>query len=187
MHELGADAAAVGLLQRGVNFLQRCNVLAEEQRAGLELDVHVSGGQLVEGKLKIRNRCRLAQTEGIDVRLLVATEAIGVDQLKNTNLLLVLAALARRDSHRAATVATHLVELLTDRGQRNILGGAAVMTRQSIKVVAPLVGNLVRVDKITLVEIFYVVDIPAAHMGSAPHQLHCAFLHLSVTLTDGVG
>ena len=61
------------------------------------------------------------------------------------------------------------------------------MTRQSIKVVAPLVGNLIRVDKITLVEIFYVVDIPPAHMGSAPHQLHCAFLHLSVTLTDGVG
>ena len=115
MHELGADAAAVGLLQRGVDFLERCNILAEEQRAGLELDVHVSGGQLMEGQFEVRYRCRLAQTEGIDIRLLVATEAVGVDQLENTNLLLVLAAFARRDSHRAATVATHLVELITDR------------------------------------------------------------------------
>ena len=181
VHELTADRAAVGLLQRLDDLLERRLFLAQEERTGLELGVHVGLGQVMEREIEVRDRIGLAQTERIDIGTLMATEPIGIDQLKNLDLLTVFAA-AGGSRYGGTTLARQLVELFPNGAERNVLGGSAFQARQLIKRLAPFIGDSRGVIQILLVERFHIVGVAAAHMGSAPHQLHYAFLHLSFTL-----
>jgi hypothetical protein len=182
VHDLAADGAAVGLIQRRDDLLQWRAVQAQEEGAGLELGVQIALRQLVEGEVEVGDGRRAAQAQGVDVRLLVAAEAVGVDQLEDLDLLAALVTVRGGGCHAGATGAAQLVELVTDRGKRNVMGGAAFGARQLVEIRAPLVGDSIGIIEVLLVERFHIVGIAATDVGGAPHQLHYALLHLSVTL-----
>ena len=161
MHDLAADGAAVGLLQRLDDIAQRRLVQPQEEGAGLELGIEILLSELVEGEVEVGNGKLAAQAQRIDVGLLVTAEAVGVDQLEDLDLLAALLAIGCGGSQCRSALLGELVELFADRGQGNIVGGAVVGARQLVKILAPLVGNGGGVIEVLLVERFHVMDVAA--------------------------
>ncbi len=86
MHIFRTDRAAVGLLQRSQQLAQLHRVFADGERTHVEGFLEISFGQIVISRIEIRHALLLPQPQRIQIRMLVATETVGVNQLQDFNL-----------------------------------------------------------------------------------------------------
>ncbi len=86
MHIFRADRAAVGLLERGNQLAELHGVFANSKRPHVEGFLEIRFGEVVEGRIEIRNAFLLPQPQRVKVRLLMPTETVGVDQLQDFDL-----------------------------------------------------------------------------------------------------
>ena len=86
VHVVGADAAAIGFLQRGIQIGEHHGLATDGVGAHIEGGLHVCTLQVVEGRIQLGDRLALPQTQGVQVGVLVTAEAEGVDQLQYANL-----------------------------------------------------------------------------------------------------
>ncbi len=87
MHVFRADGAAVSLLKRLDEVAELHGLFAERKRAYVKGFLEIGFSQIVERRVQIRDALLLPQAQRIEIRVLVATEAIGVNKLQDFNLL----------------------------------------------------------------------------------------------------
>ncbi len=92
VREFGANGATVCLLQRLMNFTQRCLVLAQRQITGAEHGVQVRVGQTIVVDRKIGRNGTLTETERVELSGLVTAHAVSLNQAKDFDLLLLMLA-----------------------------------------------------------------------------------------------
>src|SRR5690606_7050407 len=191
VHVLGTDRVAVGSLQIA-DDLPECQAvsLAKAQRSSLKRRIQVCFAQTMETQVKIRDVLPLHQTQRVEAGSLVATKAVGVDQLQDFDLLTLMFATngtgrSRSEHVVGRALARKREELLLNDGVGNVLGGDPFNPRQLGEVVAPLLGDFIRVSQIFFIELFNVGKIPARQMGSLPQLLHYAFMHIARLLITG--
>ena len=161
MHELGADGAAVGLLQGVDDLAQGRLFLADVELTGAEGGVEVGGGQAVVIQRQVRRRGTHPEAQRIELRGLMPTQPVRQDQAQDFDLLLlVLGAYAAGGNGRgAALVLGQEHEMITDGGMRDVGSGIAV-GGELLEVCAPLFWHSVRVVQVELVELFDVGSVP---------------------------
>ena len=79
VHVFHTDGAAIGLLQGFIQLAELHGFFADGKRTDVEGFLEISFGQMVERRVKIGHIVQFPQAEGIKVRVLMATEAEGVD------------------------------------------------------------------------------------------------------------
>ncbi len=87
VHIFRTDGAAVGLLQRLQQIAQLHRVFADSERTHVKGFLEISFGQIVISRVEICHTLLLPQSQRIQIRMLVATETVGVNQLQDFNLL----------------------------------------------------------------------------------------------------
>ena len=87
MHIFRADGAAVGLLKGGDQIAQLHRIFADGERTYVIDLLEIGLGQIVVSRIEIRHSLLLPQSQRIEIRMLVTTEAVCVDELQDFNLL----------------------------------------------------------------------------------------------------
>ncbi len=176
--ELGADGAAVGLLQGFLDFTQGCFFLADVELTGTEGGIQIGIGQAVMIDRQIGRSRALSQTQRVKLGSLVATHAVGLDQTQDFNLLLLMLAAYAPGRYRlsATLILGEQNEVIADRRVRDI-GGSAAIGRQLLEIGAPLFWHSVGIVQVELVELFHIGSVTTGKVGTVPHALHYAFLH----------
>ena len=87
VHIFRADGAAIGLLQGGDQIAQLHRVFTDGKRAYVIDLLEIGLGQIVVSRIEIRHSLLLPQAQRIEIRMLVTTEAVCVDELQDFNLL----------------------------------------------------------------------------------------------------
>ncbi len=87
MHVFRADGAAVGLLKRRDQVAQLHRVFSDGERTYVIAFLEIGLGEIVVSRIEIRHSLLLPQSQRIEIRLLVTTEAVCVDELQDFNLL----------------------------------------------------------------------------------------------------
>ena len=87
MHVFRADGAAVGLLEGGNQIAQLHRIFTDGKRTYVIDFLEIGLGQIVVCRIKIRHSLLLPQPQRIEIRMLVTTEAVCVDELQDFNLL----------------------------------------------------------------------------------------------------
>ncbi len=123
-------------------------------------------------------RSTLPQTQRIELRTLMAAHTECLDKSQHFNLLLFMLAAhaAGRDRLGAALVFPQQHKMIANRRVRYI-GGSAAVSRQRLKIGAPLFWHSVRVVQVELIELFHIGSVTTGKVGAVPHALHHAFLH----------
>ncbi|MNZ44518.1 hypothetical protein D3C78_621510 [compost metagenome] len=160
MHELGANAAAVGAFQAVDDLAQGRLFLADIQLTGAEGGIEVCRGQAVMIDRQVSRRGALPEAQRIETGGLVTTQAVGQDQTQDFYLLfLVLGAYAASGNRLGtALVLCQQDEMITYGGMRYVRGGVAV-GGEFLEVRAPLFGHSVGVVQVELVELFDVGSV----------------------------
>jgi len=157
VHVLRAHRPAVDPLEP-LDDIAEGQLIRRVERAGIEGAVQVRLGEPVVGRVEIRHRRLRPQVERVDVRGLVAAEAVGVDQPQHRRLLLgglgaKLRRRRRRRTRRAAAVGAPVpLEALPDRGVGHVRSAVAFLG-QGPEVGAPLRIHAARILQVGLVEV----------------------------------
>ncbi|MCY1411243.1 hypothetical protein D9M71_266250 [compost metagenome] len=160
VHELGADAAAIGLLEGVEDFAQGRLFLADVQLTGAEGGVEVGSGQAVMVDRQVGGRGAHPEAQRIERGSLVAAQAVGQDQTQDFYLLLLVlgAYAASGDRLCAALVLGQQDEMITNGGVRNV-GSGITVGGEFLEVRAPLFGHSVGIVQVELVELFDVGSV----------------------------
>ena len=134
MHVLGADGAGVGLLHDLEDVPER-QLVRREQGARVEHDVHVVLVETVIGRLQVRQRDKRFQLQRVEVGVLVAADAVGVDQAQYLGLAF------GGDGGKAAAagnpgilIACELQKVLLYPAVRQVVDRAAIDRGEAVKV-----------------------------------------------------
>ena len=87
VHIFRADGAAVGLLERVNQIAQLHRVFADGKGTYVKAFLEIGLGQIVIRRIEIGHTVLFPQSQRIEIRMLVTTEAISVDKLQDFNLL----------------------------------------------------------------------------------------------------
>ena len=87
VHIFRADGAAIGLLQGRDQIAQLHRVFTDGKRTYVIDLLEIGLGQIVVSRIEIRHSLLLPQSQRIEIRMLVTTEAVCVDELQDFNLL----------------------------------------------------------------------------------------------------
>jgi len=118
MRELCTNIAAIGLLQRLMDFSQGGLFLADEQFTGTEGGVQIGISQTVMMNRQVGRRLALPKPQRIELGGLVAAHAEGLNQAQYFNLLLLMLAADGSGRNRLGTplVLGQQDEMITNRG-----------------------------------------------------------------------
>src|SRR5690242_13921495 len=84
VHELVADAPAIGALQ-DLRHAPGCGAAKAHHAVDEDGPVHVFGMKTVEGGIQLRQRLFWGELQGIEIRLEMAQDAIGTNELNSAN------------------------------------------------------------------------------------------------------
>src|SRR5690606_2160138 len=151
VRELGRELSAVNLSEQREDVVQlHPRVPGSSEPAGVELAVEIRRLDTEEVELQHGRRMPLPQAERIEVRDLVAAQAIDLDQPRDGRLLLARRRIGgRRDARgRGRRLSQPLADRLADRPVRNL---AAVRT-YAAEEAAPSLRNAIRRFEIDFVK-----------------------------------
>lgn len=125
----------------------------------------------MEFGIEVFNLGTLPNTERVQLRFLMAAEAVGVNQLENANLFLVR--IRRCTGGNAATGKKALVtgdvfELFADGRVDNVTAFVAIDTGEFVEIAAPLFGNGIGVCQVGFKKLFNIGEISTLKVGSLP-------------------
>jgi hypothetical protein len=176
VHELGTDAAAVGVAQGLHDFAQGHVLGLGEIRVGSrEGDVEVGFAQVVEGRLEFGDLRPLGALERIEVGPAAAEEAVGRDQRLDMDLLARDSQVGLAGLQREGVGLGALREGFDHRRMRHVAGRRAVHRGNVLKAVevgAPVVRHAARVVEISLVELLDVGRVAPEQVRVRPVLLH---------------
>ncbi len=157
VHVVGADGAAIGLLQRGVEIGEHHGLATDGVGAHIEGGLHVCALQVVECRIQFGDGIALPQTERVQIGILVTTETERVDQLQYPHLLGIHLRIGDR---RAVTggILGQTTEIIADLGV-GLFNRMAIDLGQLAKQAAPLIGYGVRIFQEGFVQILNVACI----------------------------
>ena len=113
----------------------------------------------------------LPYTERVQLRFLMTAEAIGVNQLENTNLLFVRirrGACGNAAAGKKALIAGNVFKLFADGRVDNVTALVAIDTGKLVEIAAPLFGNGVGVCQVGFKKLFNIGEISTLEVGSLP-------------------
>ncbi|MNS84366.1 hypothetical protein D3C71_906080 [compost metagenome] len=87
MHVLCTDGATIGLFERFEQLSQLHRVFAAGKGADVKAFLEIRLGQIVVRRIEIRHTVLFPQSQRVEVRMLVTTEAISIDELQDFYLL----------------------------------------------------------------------------------------------------
>ncbi|MNZ75293.1 hypothetical protein D3C78_937670 [compost metagenome] len=158
--ELGADGAAIRLVEGLLNLAQSSLFLADVELTSTEGGIEVGVGQTVMADRQVGRSRTLPEAKRIEPGGLVAAHAERLDQAQNFNLLLLVLTADRSSGDRlgAALVLGEQDEMIADGGVRNV-GGKIAVGRQLLEVGAPLFGHSVGIVQVELIELFHICSV----------------------------
>ncbi|MND94386.1 hypothetical protein D3C80_866020 [compost metagenome] len=158
--ELGADGAAIRLVEGLLNLAQSSLFLADVELTCTEGGIEVGVGQTVMADRQVGRSRTLPEAKWIEPGGLVAAHAERLDQAQNFNLLLLVLTADRSSGDRlgAALVLGEQDEMIADGGVRNV-GGKIAVGRQLLEVGAPLFGHSVGIVQVELIELFHICSV----------------------------
>src|SRR5690606_40134294 len=160
VRKFGTDGATVRLLQRLMNFTQRCLVLAQRQITGAEHGIQIRVGQTIVVDREISRSGTLPKAERIKLGSLMTAHAVSLDQTQDFNLLLLM---LTTDATGGNGLGTTLIlgqqdEMIANRRMRHISRGAAA-DGQLLEVAAPFLGHSVGVVQVELIKLFHIGSV----------------------------
>ena len=179
MHELGADAAAVGGLELGQQVSQ-LEFFRAEIGSHAELAIEIGVAQSVEFQAEVRRLLRRRHRQRIERGAQVAARTVGGDELAERSLFprgflvdagaTAIAAFRRR------------LHLRHHRRMRQVAGFPAL---ECIEVGFPVAADAVGVDQVLFVQVFDIAGVAAGELGGLGKQLDLAFHGVRYCLVGG--
>ncbi len=175
VHVFDAESAAVGLLQCLDDFAQ-ARLLGADERSSVEHRVHVGLGQIVVGGLELGDVRALPALQGIDVGDEHPAEAVLRDQLQHRNLLAIETRHGGRRAGRAGPGKPG--EGFDDRRVGHVAPTVSGCRHrlQLVEILAPLLGDRLRVGEVSLVQLFDEGRVGAEEIRIGEEFLHGAHI-----------
>ena len=145
VHVLGAEGAAVGVLQRLHEVAQAHALGPRLERADVELGVEIGVGEAVGGKVEVGDVPPFLAFQRVELGVEHAEGAELADHLQHQHLLVHRAGVDHRARDLAALAQPD--ERFDDRGMGDVGGAAA----QRVEVDAPVRGDGIRIGEVVLV------------------------------------
>ncbi len=175
VHELGADAAAVGFAQVVEQLAQAHRFLAEIRIAGVEDDIEIAFGEAVERGVEVRQGRTFLALERIQVCPVRTDVAVSGDQLRGSDALAPHIGVGRGNNGLDRARLGTLCERGDDGSVGDIAGVGAIDSRHvlhRVEVRAPVIGNRGGIFEVGLVQLFYIGGIAAEEVRIALILLH---------------
>src|SRR5690606_22927589 len=159
VHEFVTDRSAIDVFERLDDLAKWRLLLLDEERAGLEYGGMINRRQAMEIELQVRDLFTMHQVQGVEIGLLVSANAVGADQVKNLNLLVLMLGIDNgvvAQKRFEATGLTQFLEIFLYLQMRNIRLVGVGYFREVLKESAPFLGYQAWVLKKLIVQLFNV-------------------------------